>query len=114
MQWKNKIWQLAAVVMVLLFILNPELAPLGLFIDAVGLELFLMMLEVQLLAILATFFGSWFRPLIPIYRRLTTVLLFSDFRQTAMYTVFQLPSPANLMHALVISSAICIVMLSYP
>lgn len=99
-------WQVTTTIIVLLFLLNPELAQVGLFIDAVGLELFMMMLEVQLLAVIAIFLSSSIKPLIQIYRRLTEVMSSSHFRYTPMLAVLLLPSPAILMHSLVISSAI--------
>jgi hypothetical protein len=42
---------------VVLIIFNPEMAELAIFIDAIGLEMFLMLLEVQVLVILGSFYA---------------------------------------------------------
>lgn len=52
------------VVIVVLIIFNPETIELALFIDAVGLELFLILLEVQVLAIIGTFLSNRIKPAI--------------------------------------------------
>ncbi len=61
---KSKIWKYATVLVVILIIFNPEMSELAIFVDAVGLEVFLMLLEIQLLAILSVFFNC---KIVPIY-----------------------------------------------
>ena len=51
MNIKNKIWKYATAAIVILIMLNPEFAELALFIDAIGLEMFFMLIEVQFIAI---------------------------------------------------------------
>ncbi len=59
----NRIWKLATLLVFLLIILNPEMIELALFVDAIGLELFLMLVEVQIMAIVALFLSSTLKPL---------------------------------------------------
>ncbi|MCU7844865.1 MAG: hypothetical protein KZQ93_13610 [Candidatus Thiodiazotropha sp. (ex Monitilora ramsayi)] len=49
MDWKARIWKYATMLVVILIVLNPEMAELALFIDAVGLEIFLMLVEIQVI-----------------------------------------------------------------
>ncbi|MCU7853741.1 MAG: hypothetical protein KZQ80_16170 [Candidatus Thiodiazotropha sp. (ex Monitilora ramsayi)] len=64
MNWKDRIWKYATVVVVVLIILNPELVELALFIDAVGLEIFLMLLEIQVVMLVSMFFDKVIRPIL--------------------------------------------------
>ncbi|MCH1930955.1 hypothetical protein L9G16_12230 [Shewanella sp. A25] len=60
----KKIWKLftAVVVTILLFALTPELRLLGLFIDGIGLDAFLLLLEVQFLAIAIMLYQERLKP----------------------------------------------------
>jgi len=52
-------------------LLGPELAALALFIDFVSLDVFLLLIEVQIVAVSGYYFHTWFKPiLMPIYRLL--------------------------------------------
>jgi hypothetical protein len=52
-------------------LLGPELAALALFIDFVSLDVFLLLIEVQIVAMRGYYFHTWFKPiLMPIYRLL--------------------------------------------
>jgi len=64
MDLKNKLWKFATFVAVVAILLNPELMELAFFIDAIGLELFLILLELQVLALLSVFYNSRIRPLL--------------------------------------------------
>mgnify|MGYP000093997600 CR=1 FL=1 len=71
---KKWIWKLLTLVFIGFLVVNPELAGLAMFIDAVGLEVFLMLLEVQLVAVFGFYFNSWFKPiLLPIYKKLQSI-----------------------------------------
>nr|WP_275659404.1 hypothetical protein [Shewanella insulae] len=64
-------WKLFTLVFIGFLLVNSELVGLAMFIDAVGLELFLMLLEVQLIAVFGFYFNSWFKPiLLPIYKKI--------------------------------------------
>ena len=110
MNWKNKAWKYATAFVVVLIIFNPEMVGFALFIDAVGLEMFLMLLEIQVLAILGAFFSIRIKSFFSYIRYLCTrhALTFSwknieGKPETLMLVV---PSPATLMHMLVFSAAI--------
>ncbi|MBT3203357.1 MAG: hypothetical protein HOM14_06035 [Gammaproteobacteria bacterium] len=62
-KWKNNYWKLATFVVVISLILNPELVSLGLFIDALGLDIFLLLLEVQAIAIAGFTFQTYLKPI---------------------------------------------------
>ena len=64
MSSKNKIWRYASIIFVSLLLINPELIELALFIDAIGLELFIIMLEVQLFSLLGVYFNGKINPVL--------------------------------------------------
>ena len=47
MLFKRRIWQLTTAIVVVMLFASPEFFQLGLFIDAIGLDMVLMLLEVQ-------------------------------------------------------------------
>ncbi|WP_293746645.1 hypothetical protein [uncultured Paraglaciecola sp.] len=54
---------------VCLLLSKPELIALGLFIDAIGLEMFVMLLQAQVIAIGSYYFHVWLKPVFkPFYR----------------------------------------------
>ena len=95
---------------VVLIILNPELAQLALFIDAIGLEMFLMLLEVQVVAMFGLFFNSKIAPIYLFAKR----WFFKCFAIESWKAIVDKPesfllgvaSPAMLMNALVLTAAI--------
>jgi len=54
MNWCNKTLKYLTVLIVVMLVLSPETAQLGLFIDAAGLDLLIILFEIQLLAIATT------------------------------------------------------------
>ena len=64
MNTKNWIWKTATVLAVGLLLANPELWSLALFIDAVGLDLFVMLIQVQVVAVSGYYFQVWIKPLL--------------------------------------------------
>ncbi|MES9828233.1 MAG: hypothetical protein ABW201_08215 [Candidatus Thiodiazotropha sp.] len=52
MQMISAAWKYATALAAALIVLNPEMIELALFVDAIGLELFLMQLEIQVAAII--------------------------------------------------------------
>lgn len=61
--------KIAGFLVVTSLLLNPEFMVLGLFIDGIGFELFLMLLEVQIVAMFGYYFQHWFKPVAkPIYK----------------------------------------------
>ena len=68
MNLKKSLWKGLTLMVVLFFLLRPEYMVLGLFIDGIGLELFLLLLEVQFIAVSGYYFKHWLKPILnPIY-----------------------------------------------
>jgi len=115
-KFKNRVWKYATVVVVVLIILNPEMISLALFIDAVGLELFLMLLEVQIVAILAAFLNTKIMPIIAYIRSIHghqyLIDLWRNIKEKPENFMCMAYSQAALMHLLVFSAAINILSLS--
>lgn len=71
---KKWFWKILTLVFISFLVINPELMALAVFIDAIGLEMFLMLLEVQLIAVFGYYFNTWLKPLfLPIYHKLQRV-----------------------------------------
>jgi hypothetical protein len=108
---KDKAWKYATAFVVVLIILNPEMIELALFIDAVGLEIFLILLEVQALVIIGAFFKNKIKPTISRLKHLLEKCLLTDslrrFKEGTEYLTMSVPSEAALMHLLVVSAVIC-------
>ncbi len=94
MNWKNKIWKFATVLVVVVILFNPEMANLALFVDAVGLEMFLLLLQIQALVMLGLFLNTKIRP------------VFIYIKNEPGRLMLLVPSQATLMHSLVFSAAI--------
>jgi hypothetical protein len=108
--WKNKVWKYATAFVVVLIILNPELAELALFIDAIGLELFLMLLEVQVVAIAGAIFHTRVKPITILAKRgwskLINIVDWDNAKQGMEGMMLAVSAPVILMNLLVVSAAI--------
>jgi hypothetical protein len=72
--FKKWTWKVATIVGVWFLLANPELWPLAFFVDAVGLELFLVLIQVQIVAVSGYYFHRWVKPaLMPLYRCLLKI-----------------------------------------
>ena len=111
--FKDKAWKLATATVVLIVILNPEFAELALFIDAVGLEMFLMLIEVQVIAIFSVFFSTKIKPICIYVKslclRLIPINCWINIKKNPDALMLAVPSPAMLMNALVVLTLISIV-----
>ncbi|MCP4408556.1 MAG: hypothetical protein GY807_12485 [Gammaproteobacteria bacterium] len=111
MNWKSKIWKYVTAFVIVLIILNPEIVELALFVDAVGMDMFLMLLEIQVLAILGTLFNTKIKPVIAyvkyFYTRHILVFSWKHIKEEPESLMLVVPtSPATLMYMLVCSAAI--------
>lgn len=69
MNFKKSSWKTASFFAVVFLLFKPELMTLALLIDGLGLELFVLLLEVQVIATLGYYFQHWFLPIAkPIYK----------------------------------------------
>jgi hypothetical protein len=113
MNWKNKIWKYVTACVVLLIVLNPEMAQLAFFIDAVGLEVFLMLLEVQFLAFLGLFFGAALKPIlsyiISSHSQRFPLFSWEAIRELPRYFIQAVPPPVFLMNMLVVMVSVGII-----
>ena len=110
MSWKRRFWKYATAIVVVLIVLNPETVHFALFLDAIGLDIFLLLLEVQIFAMVGIFVTENVKPMQAYLKRhyLQHVLTFSrnNFRENLRTLVFSVPSQAAVMHLLVFSAAI--------
>jgi len=102
---KNKTWNYLTAIVVLLILLNPEMWTLALFIDAVGLEVFMMLLQIQVLAIFFSFVRLGIRPISNLVRRLRGRKM-GVFVGDNRYRLLAITNQATIMHLLVLSSAV--------
>ena len=114
MNWKNKTWKYLTAFVVVLIILNPETVQLAFFIDAIGLEMFLMLLEIQVLALLGMFFNTKIKPIfsyiIGLYSRHFLTASWKDIKEKPENLMLAVPTPATLMYLLVLSAAIGVIL----
>ncbi len=104
--WKKQAWKYATAFIVALIILNPEMAGLALFIDAVGLEMFLMLIEVQIFVVLGMLIAK-FKPIFSYlknkYERNYEMFSWQNIAESLLLRV---PSQATVMSLLVVSAFI--------
>ncbi len=68
MNFKKSLWKVLTFMAVMFFLFRPEYMALGLFIDAIGLDIFLLLLEVQFIAVSGYYVQNWVKPIFkPIY-----------------------------------------------
>ena len=68
MNLKKSLWKVLTFMAVMFFLFRPEYMALGLFIDAIGLDIFLMLLEVQFIAVSGYYVQNWLKPIFkPVY-----------------------------------------------
>jgi hypothetical protein len=117
-KFKDKAWKYATAVVVVLIILNPEMIELALFIDAVGLEMFLILFEVQVLVIMGALLNNKIKPAISSLKLFVKKHLLYDysrnFKAGTESLIISVPSEAALMHLLVVSAVICGVLGVHP
>jgi hypothetical protein len=74
MNIKKWIWKIVTISVICVLLLNPELVSLAVLVDAVGLDLLLLLIEVQIVAVSGYYFQTWFKPiLMPAYKLLGKV-----------------------------------------
>lgn len=105
---KKKLWGIASIIVVIILITNPETMELAIFIDAVGLEAYLILIELHLIAIFSAFTNTKIRPVFAYIKRALHKLFESDLRNTIISDWGKLmiitPGPAALMNILVLAA----------
>ena len=105
--WKNKAWKYATAIVVAIIILNPEVAELALFIDAVGLEVFFMLIEVQILVALGMFQAKlrlYFAYLKNSYQYFSSRIMWRNIKEEPESLLLLVPSQATMMSLLVFTA----------
>ena len=69
MDWKKSIWKIITLLVVSTLIFNSELVAFGMIIDYLGLDLFLLPLEVQVVALFGYYFQNWIKPAFKAFKR---------------------------------------------
>ena len=111
MNWRKNAWKIATAIIVVFIIFNPETVELALFIDAIGLDMFFLLIEVQLIAIFSVFFNNRIKPTldhINFLRAHFAGLSWRGIRQEPESLLWVIPSQATIMFMLVFSCAISI------
>ena len=112
MNQKEKIWKYATAFVVVFILLNPEMAELAIFIDAVGLEMFILFLEVQVLSILGTLLYTPIKSFLMRVKQLRVSYFqwatWKSIKETPECLILATQSQALLMVILVFSAAISI------
>ena len=110
MKWKDRYWRYATAIVVVLILLNPETVHFALFLDAVGLDLFLILTEVQIFAIMGTVLSYYIKP---VKACLKLIILHNDqtfsgnnFRELPITLALVTPYQTTVMHVLVFSAAL--------
>lgn len=106
---KDKAWKIATAMIVAIIILNPEVAELALFIDAVGLEMFFILIEVQILLTLGIFYDkikSGYFYLKSLYQHSKLNISWQNVKTDPSGLFLLAPSQATLMTLIVFSAAI--------
>jgi hypothetical protein len=99
MNWKKKLWKYATGIVVVLLVLNPEMLGLALFIDAFGLEMLVILIEIQATVVLGHLFGPRLYPVINGLRQCFRYVV-AGFNRVSLST----QSSAVFMQLLVVSS----------
>ena len=61
-------WKVLTLIIIGLLMLNPEFIIMSSFIDAIGLEMFSLLIEVQIISVVGFYFHNWIKPvLMPFY-----------------------------------------------
>lgn len=105
---KRKTIQVLTALIVMFLVLNPETIHMALFIDTVGLDLLLMLFEVQIVYLAILIYSITFKPFV------TRVSLWlkprsenlSFLRKEANAWVLAFPDAATIMHLLVLTAAL--------
>lgn len=110
MRWKHNTWKYATLLVVMVVALNPEMIELALFIDAVGLEIFILLLEVQLIVALGLLANS--KVVVAVLKLWRSMAKYSPIhawkgiRGRPECLQLFVPGVVGLMHLLVISAAV--------
>jgi len=114
MNLKGRCWKYATAIVVIFILLNPETTHFALFLDAVCLDVFIMLLEVQILAVIGAVFSNYIKPfqacLKLIYLRHAQAFSWVNLTKLPRTPALVAPSQSTVMYMLVFSAAIDILL----
>jgi hypothetical protein len=110
MNFKNKAWKYATIFVVSLVILNPETIHLALIIDSIGLEMFLMLLEIQAVLLIGILLNNRITPTLYYLRNFIGkhiyMVSWKSIKEEPACLIYAVPSQATLMRTLVILAVV--------
>lgn len=69
MNFKKSSWKISSFLLVIFLLLEPEFIAFAIVLDGIGLEFFVLLLEVQAIAVFGYYFQTWFKPIAkPVYK----------------------------------------------
>lgn len=69
MNLKKSSWKVSSFLLVIFFLLEPEFVAFAVLLDGISLEFFVLLLEVQAIAVFGYYFQTWFKPIAkPVYK----------------------------------------------
>ena len=69
MNLKKSSWKISSFLLIIFLLLEPELVFFAVLLDGIGLEFFVLLLEVQAIAVFGYYFQTWFKPIAkPVYK----------------------------------------------
>ncbi|WP_019030183.1 hypothetical protein [Colwellia piezophila] len=69
MSFKKSSWKISSFLLVLFLLTEPEFIAFAVLLDGIGLEFFVLLLEVQAIAVFGYYFQNWFKPAAkPVYK----------------------------------------------
>lgn len=112
MKCRRRIWGCATAVVVVLLMLNPEYVELALLVDAIGLELFVLLIQVQMVVTIGAFVDKTMQAVrrMCICRRVHEFLGFSvdQLKMERGMLMLAVPGQATLIHLSVLAAAVVI------
>ncbi len=74
MNFKKSSWKISSFLLVMFLLLEPEFIAFAIVLDGIGLEFFVLLLEVQAIAVFGYYFQTWFKPIVkPIYKSIQKI-----------------------------------------
>ena len=69
MNLKKSSWKISSFLLVIFLLTEPEFIAFAVLLDGIGLEFFVLLLEVQAIAVFGYYFQNWFKPAAkPVYK----------------------------------------------
>lgn len=111
MNLRDRTWKIITAITVALIALNPEMIELALFIDAIGLDLFFMLIEIQAISIFTLLLNDKIKPTLTnisnYIKRHPLAKSTQSVKANVGHLILSTPATTWLMQLLVFSSITC-------